>query len=351
MNNANSTTVAVLLNVDNWHGFNLLGLFGIDTSKDKRTTGFFDEDHFRWMHQWGFNFARLPMDYRFFAKADDWTQLLPDGFAKVDTAVEHGRKYGIHVQICLHRAPGFTITSWDLDTDKKLQSDKEPQDAFINIWCEFARRYKDISSQEVSFNLINEPNGFTEEQYIDLFGRTVDAIHEIDPNRFIMLDGNNVAATPVPYFFKVPMTGQAFRGYTPHAISHYGAWYIKEQPEVEPVWPMDKSMVDNRSWIYEQPETTLNKYIDIRKTDYPIMIGEFGCYNKIAHKTALAWMDHCLNLWHKHGLGWAIWNLDGPFGIMDSERTDIEYEDLEGHKLDRKMLELLQKYQKSCKIS
>ena len=55
-------------------------------------------------------------------------------------------------------------------------------------------------------------------------------------------------------------------------------------------------------------------------------------------------MEHCLKLWREHGLGWAIWNVDGPFGFMDSDRTDCELEDFEGHKLDRKMLDLLIKY-------
>ena len=43
-------------------------------------------------------------------------------------------------------------------------------------------------------------------------------------------------------------------------------------------------------------------------------------------------------------MGWALWNLRGSIGILDSERADVEYEDYEGHKLDRKMLELLQRY-------
>ena len=55
-------------------------------------------------------------------------------------------------------------------------------------------------------------------------------------------------------------------------------------------------------------------------------------------------MEHCLKLWKEHNLGWALWNLDGAFGIIDSGRTDVEYEDFEGHKLDRRMLELLRRY-------
>ena len=42
--------------------------------------------------------------------------------------------------------------------------------------------------------------------------------------------------------------------------------------------------------------------------------------------------------------GWALWNLRGTFGPLDSGRSDVEYEDMNGHKLDRKMLELLKRY-------
>jgi len=36
--------------------------------------------------------------------------------------------------------------------------------------------------------------------------------------------------------------------------------------------------------------------------------------------------------------------LRGPFGIIDSGREDVEYEDFYGHKLDRKLLELLMRF-------
>jgi len=36
--------------------------------------------------------------------------------------------------------------------------------------------------------------------------------------------------------------------------------------------------------------------------------------------------------------------LKGSFGVLNSERTDVKYEDYKGHKLDRKMLELLKEY-------
>jgi endoglucanase len=32
------------------------------------------------------------------------------------------------------------------------------------------------------------------------------------------------------------------------------------------------------------------------------------------------------------------------FGVLDSERADVQYEDFKGHKLDRKMLELVRRF-------
>ena len=55
-------------------------------------------------------------------------------------------------------------------------------------------------------------------------------------------------------------------------------------------------------------------------------------------------LEDYLRLWKERNMGWAMWNLRGSFGILDSERADVEYEEFRGHKLDRKMLDLLRKY-------
>jgi endoglucanase len=36
-----------------------------------------------------------------------------------------------------------------------------------------------------------------------------------------------------------------------------------------------------------------------------------------------------------------MWNFRGAFGVLDSGRADVAYEDFRGRKLDRKMLDLL----------
>ena len=52
---------------ERWRGFNLLGMFRAPTiglAPDPRVDGHFVEWEFKALHDWGFNFARLPLDYR-----------------------------------------------------------------------------------------------------------------------------------------------------------------------------------------------------------------------------------------------------------------------------------------------
>ena len=64
---------------ERWRGFNLLGMFRCPTfglASDPRVDGHFVEWEFKALHEWGFNFARLPLDYRILMKEDSWTSIL-----------------------------------------------------------------------------------------------------------------------------------------------------------------------------------------------------------------------------------------------------------------------------------
>ena len=99
-----------------------------------------------------------------------------------------------------------------------------------------------------------------------------------------------------------------------------------------------------------EPDQTLVNYlkpwIKIAAQGETVFVGEWGCYNKTPHAVTLAWMKSWLEQWKKTRFGWALWSFRGSFGILDSGRADVQYEDRQGHKLDREMLKLLQQYQK-----
>lgn len=225
-----------------WRGFNLLGMFRApgDTS-DHRAKGYFTEEEFRWIHDWGFNFVRLPMDYRHWIKDGDWNRIDETAFERLDRCIDWGEKYGIHVQFCFHRAPGYTILSWEKKEPKDLRTDDEPLEAFARQWAFFAKRYRDIPNEQLSFNLFNEPSSFTDERYEKVVRTLVAAIRREDPKRFIVADGIACCARPLRSVFDLKGVGQASRGYAPHTISHYGVFYFPEAT-FKPVWPLNREV-------------------------------------------------------------------------------------------------------------
>ena len=51
------------------------------------------------------------MDYRLWIKDGNWEAFDEAGLVEIDQAVAWGQKYGIHVAINFHRAPGYTVAS------------------------------------------------------------------------------------------------------------------------------------------------------------------------------------------------------------------------------------------------
>ena len=327
-----------------WRGVNLLGMFRCPTiglAPDPRVDGHFVEWEFKALHDWGFNFARLPLDYRILVAGDSWTNLDEKKMKFLDEAIAWGRAYGIHVQVALHRIPGYCIL--DQTEAFPLGTSAVAQEAACAMWAAFARRWKGVPNEILSFNLFNEPTRHTAgANYPPLALKLIHAIRAVDPDRFIMADGNQCASVPVPELYAIPGVGQAFRGYTPHAITHYGADYIGGIPKEPPTWPLASGY--GAKWVRTSPEETVAKYQSALDAGEVCMVGEFGCRNRTPHAVALAWMEHCLKLWTSKDLGWALWNLRGHNGFLDSGRTDVAYEDFNGHKLDRRMLELLRSY-------
>jgi len=72
--------------------------------------------------------------------------------------------------------------------------------------------------------------------------------------------------------------------------------------------------------------------------------GECGCWKKTPHGVFINWFTDVVDILSSNKIGYALWNFVGDFGLIDSGREDVAYEDWHGHKLDRKFLNLLQKY-------
>ena len=312
----------------------------------------FSEQDFAWMQQWGFNFARIPLSYWIWGKPTDWTYIDEAPLKEIDRVVALGKQYGVHVNLNFHRIPGYCINGRELEpadlfTGRKDEGPRALKAACFH-WSTFARRYKGVPSSQLSFDLINEPpkmksyEGSFEERYVVVAQALVAAIRAEDPQRVIFADGINIGQNPVLELANLGLV-QSTRGYQPKAVSHYGAtWVPLDEYETmkPPTWPLtdDKGKVWDRAKLKQEYVDKWKPLVDL---GVQVHVGEWGCYNQTPHEVALAWMGDCLAVWREAGWGNALWNLRGNFGVVDSGRKDVAYEDLEGHKLDRKMLEML----------
>lgn len=460
-----------------WRGFNLLEKFNQGNNQP------FREDDFRMIHELGFNFVRLPMDYRCWIVDGDWTKFDERVLGEIDQAVAYGEKWGVHVHLAFHRIPGYTVANPKEATS--LWTDVETQRVAALHWRTFAKRYAGIPNERVSFNLMNEPAGVEPEAYLAVVRQLVDAIRAEDPNRLIVSDGLQWGGQPLTEL-KAMRVAQATRGYAPMEISHYQASWVNGERFALPTWPLRQApgqlyapskpdladgvagapvtitgtlakntdlrlhvmvvsqqaelvveadgqevwrhqficgpgegewkqaihkpewniyqnlydrdytatipagtkqiaiRVVNGDWLalselalgdVKQPmeqswnvmpaaltfdgkafgggrergrqwlkEQVLGPWIAAKANGQGVMVGEWGAFNKTPHDVVLAWMEDSLKNWQEAGLGWALWNFRGSFGVLDSGRADVPYEEFQGHKLDRAMLDLLQRY-------
>lgn len=217
-----------------WRGFNLPDLMFFEAGKPLA----FQESDFRQIAAWGFNFVRLPMTYEVWVDPQDWTKVQEERLAPVDEAVAWGQHYGLHVCLNFHRAPGHCINP--PAEPKSLWADEDAVVACAAHWAAFARHYRGVPSDALSFNLLNEPSqGVSERVYREVVVRLVAAIRLEDPDRPILVDGLDVGRRPSLSLARMeparPLI-QSTRGYAPFALTHYLADWAPGNDR-RPVWP------------------------------------------------------------------------------------------------------------------
>ena len=332
-----------------WRGFNLLGMFCSKESeyRDFRSPGYYTEEDFKMIRDWGFDFVRLPLSYRLWSDVNNPYEIEESKIAPLDEAVYFSEKYGLHTNIAMHRLPGYCVNQDEkIEEKESLWTDKNMLDASAYQWTEIAKRYKGISSDKLSFNVINEPDrNITPAQYKAVSERVINDVRKISPDRLFILDGicyGDIPPVDAMRYFE--NCGYSCRGYEPRRLTHYFGGENEEKPK----WP-DMRRFDGNGDFTLRDRCDLEQFFGMwadlsQRLNVGVHCGEMAVYHKCPHDTAMRWLEDTLDSLKSYNIGWAFWNLRGKFGIMDNGRSDIEMTDFHGHKLDIKMLKLLQKY-------
>ena len=341
-----------------WRGFNLLDFFSPDPSRNHHQT---KEEHFKWMRDWGFDFVRIPIAYPCYLTIDRSKDITADAVYKInnqaiddiDNLVHMAQKYNLHTSINLHRAPGYCVNA-GFNEPFNLWKDEAAQNAFYFHWNMWAKRYKNTSNKLVSFDLVNEPSMREDmnDQHSprgpvpgDVYRKVAmgarDSIRKEKKDAIVIADGNNGGSLVIPELADLDIA-QSCRGYYPGQISHYKApWANKDTTNLpEPKWP---GQVGEKYLSRQMLEDFYKPWIELSKQGVGVHCGEGGSWRRTPHDVFIAWFSDVTDILFSNNIGIALWNFIGDFGILDSGRSDVDYEDWYGHKLDRKLLNLIAK--------
>jgi len=341
-----------------WKGFNIPDFFQPDPWYVGGNT---PEEFFKWIAGWGFDFIRMPVayptylnitPYQKYINADDVYRIDESKVNQIEKTIYLAQKYNLHVSLNLHRAPGYCVST-GYHEPYNLWKEKNAQDAFIYHWSYWANRFKNVSTQKISFDLVNEPcyrddvNDAAERTsavpvatYRTIAQAAASAIRKVNANFYVIADGNSGGADAVPELADLNIA-QSCRGYYPFEISHYKAPWVYADPSYQPipVWP---GTIGGKYYNRAVLEEFYKPWLNLVKQGVGVHCGECGCVKDTPHNVFLAWFGDVLDILTTNGIGFALWELKGEFGILNSNRNDVQYEDWYGYKLDKKLLTMLQ---------
>ncbi len=295
----------------------------------------------------GFDLVRFPLHYHFWSEPGVYA--LPDQTTAqiIDGYVNGCRSRGIHAVLNLHQAPGYSVSTQRSALEKhNLWVDAEAQAAFITYWQYFAKRYEAVHPDDLSFNLVNEPPGqgdpgrqFTYASHEALMRKTAQAIWDIDPDRPIIIDGTHCGSAASSGLADLNAV-QAVRGYLPIPLTHYGAtWEPSFAGFTKPEWPGFSA--DGQIWTAQTLRDLYKPWRALEAMGVKVHAIEFGCFNGTPNDVALRWFADLIGIFREYGWGWALWEFEGAFGVVNHGRPGAVYEKIRGYQVDRELLELI----------
>jgi endoglucanase len=284
----------------------------------------------------GFDHVRLSVDPRPMFHARQADQITPQDLAYLDAAVKMILDRGLAVDISIFA---------DAEFKAKLASDDEFVEQFADFWRALARHYANLDAEHVFFEILNEPEGRDRYRWYGVEAKLAAAIREGAPQHTIIATGAHWSDDDDLVFLEPlrdPNVIYAFHFYESHIFTHQGAtWSSNYWHNLKGV-PYPSTPENVQAAAAEVPDALhrlavvrygLDRWnagridAEIRQVaawaehwGVPVICNEFGVYRKNAEpKDRVAWLTDVRTSLEKHGIGWAMWEYHGGFGVVTTE--------------------------------
>ena len=261
----------------------------------------------------GFDSVRIPIRWSVHAAETAPYTIDADFFERIDEVIGWALDAGLQPIINIHHY------------DAMIAEPAEHRERFMALWQQITERYIDQPSSLI-FELLNEPNGNLRATLWNRYHRAALAmIHEIDPDRTVMIGGTNWNSARDLYNLLLPEDHDyliaTFHNYEPFQFTHQGAeWVDGSTPWLGKTWGSD--------YDYREMQKLFDLVEDWQadRDGIPVVMGEFGAYSKADMDSRLLWTRAVVEESEARGFGWCYWEFAAGFGIYD--RTTQQFNPL-----------------------
>ena len=230
--------------IPEWNGTTIYNKYEYGWTGSDNMPSDFQESTVQEISDIGFDFVRVLIDTRYFySESPEQYPAGPeyDGnsdnvnlneLENLDNLISWCIERDIHVCIDVHNTPGGYMIGGDEEETRELlfTPGSEEEQMFYDFWDLIAKRYKDVSSNGLSFNIYNEPPRFVgDEQYTEFIKKALDLIFAQTEDRLIFVDMLAYAREPV-YGLVGEKIVQSFHLYEPYEFSH------NNQDDILEIW-------------------------------------------------------------------------------------------------------------------
>jgi endoglucanase len=259
---------------------------------------FFTDADARLLAGLGLNCVRIPLNYRHLEDDSAPFQLLADGFAHLDRAIELCGAHGIYTVIDLHAVPGAQNHHWHSDNPSHvplLWAHPHFQDRVVALWEHIADRYSG-NPWVAGYNPVNEPADESRRVVGPFYQRLVAAIRAVDPRHTLFLDGNTYSTEFDVFSEPWDNTVYVCHDYAAAGLGRGGPYPGLTQG----AW-VDKAALERKF---------LQRTEFCRSTGTPIWVGEFGPVytgdpQTDAQRRQL--LADQLEIYARYDASWSIW--------------------------------------------
>ena len=280
----------------------------------------------------GFDHVRLSVNPQPMMDAASRSGGTAEYFGYLDSAVKMILDAGLAVELDMHP---------DSDLKARLAKEDEFVERFADFWRTVAQHYSSYDPERMFFEILNEPEMRDPYRWYGVEAKLAAAIREGAPRHTILASGAKWDDDDDMVFLEPlrdPNVIYVFHFYEPHVFTHQGAtwgafyWHwlkglhYPSSPEnaaqvativPDAVHRLDVIRYGQDHWDASRVEAEINQAADWGKRNgVPLVCNEFGVYRHADPQDRTAWIKDVRTALERHGIGWAMWDYSGSFGVV-----------------------------------